>query len=239
MINPERRVRYLLPLKGDPAVVKGLPHNRAGGFTLLEVMVAMLLLAVIVTASASMLFLNIKGWEGLTESSDRVLEEHLILARVTTLVQQLTPLVWRDRQRRVLAFAGRANQLHFIAPAPQQHTAGGLFEYLLTEERDAEHGMSLVLYYAPAHPDDETLSLPRRGHRRVMMSGLDGAGFSFYGRKRERAEREWTDSWEAESDRYPDLIRLTRFYGGDRTQARDHFIRIRRQSPLMTTRQRR
>ncbi|MCU7890936.1 MAG: prepilin-type N-terminal cleavage/methylation domain-containing protein [Candidatus Thiodiazotropha sp. (ex Ustalcina ferruginea)] len=237
MLNPDRTITAPLHVPkslGSEAIKCVSPHCREDGFTLLEVMVAMVLLAVIMTTSVSMLFLNIKGWEGLTESSDRILENHLILARVTTLVQHLTPLVWRNqRQQRGLAFSGNAQQLHFISPAPQQHAAGGLFEYLLTQESDPEQGMSLVLYYAPLHADSETLSLPESGSRRVMITGLDEVQFSFYGRKRDRTKPEWTDSWESESQLYPKLIRMTQRHRGEPALIQDRFIRIRHQSTLM------
>ncbi|MCU7932604.1 MAG: prepilin-type N-terminal cleavage/methylation domain-containing protein [Candidatus Thiodiazotropha sp. (ex Codakia rugifera)] len=238
MSNPDRTITASLFVPNDLAseAIKSLsPHSKEDGFTLLEVMVAMVLLAVIMTTSASMLFLNIKGWEGLTENSDRILENHLILARVTTMVQHLTPLVWKNqRQQRGLAFSGNAQQLHFISSAPQQHAAGGLFEYLLRQESDPEQeGMSLVLYYAPLHPDREEFSLPERGSRRVMITGLDEVQFSFFGNKRDRVKPEWTDSWESVSHLYPKLIRMTQRHGGEQAMIQDRFMRIRRQSTVM------
>jgi prepilin-type N-terminal cleavage/methylation domain-containing protein len=203
------------------------------GFTLLEVMVAMLLLAVIMTTSVSMLFLNIRGWEGLTEHTDATLREHLIEKRLGSMIHHLTPLVWQGQQQRALALYGDTRQLHFLSKAPRQYRAGGLFEYLLVEESTADQGSSLVLYYAPVDPNTSELTLPGDGARRVMMSGLSTVRFSYFGSKTVRESNEWHDSWESNAVRYPDLIRLTVGSSGDGDRTEQSYFRIHQDYPVI------
>ncbi|MEW8460382.1 MAG: prepilin-type N-terminal cleavage/methylation domain-containing protein [Candidatus Thiodiazotropha endolucinida] len=239
MINPKRIVAAKRPriVLTDVDGVVNVAGHRSGGFTLLEVMVAMLLLAVIMTTSVTMLFINLKGWESLTEHSDAVLEEHLIQKRITSMIQHLVPLVWRDQKQRVLALTGEARQLQFLSKAPQQHRAGGLFEYLLVQENAYEQGISLVLYFTPLDPNASQLTLPGNGSRRVLMSGLEEVEFSYFGSKQERETAGWFDSWEAGSTRYPDLIRLSLRYPGDEDGTQEHYFRIHQKYPMIVQRQ--
>ncbi|MES9991424.1 MAG: prepilin-type N-terminal cleavage/methylation domain-containing protein [Candidatus Thiodiazotropha sp.] len=210
-----------------------------GGFTLLEVMVALLLLAIIMTTSVSMLFVNLKGWDGLASHSDEILQEHLVQNRVTNMVQHLTPLVWRDPKQRLLAMRGESKQFQFISKSPQQYTPGGLFEYLLIEESSPQQGLSLVLYYAPMDPNASQLYLPENGSRRVLITGLEAVEFAYFGSKQERESVAWHNSWESNSAHYPDLIRLTLRSHGDEGATKESFFKIHRDYPVVVRREQR
>ncbi|WP_316369356.1 prepilin-type N-terminal cleavage/methylation domain-containing protein [Candidatus Thiodiazotropha sp. CDECU1] len=238
MTNPERM--FLEQAANIDTSTRGRKQtaivHRSDGFTLLEVMVAMLLLAVIMTTSVSMLFINLKGWERLTEHSDAILEEHLITKRVRSMIQHLVPLVWRDQKQRVLALSGETQLLQFLSKAPQQHNAGGLFEYLLVQERAPEQGYSLVLYFSPLNPTATGLSLPENGARRVLLTGLEEIQFAYYGSKQERSNIGWHNSWEAVSVRYPELIRLTLRYPGDEGKTQESYFHIQQNNPAIVQR---
>jgi general secretion pathway protein J len=210
--------------------------RRSNGFTLLEIMVAMLLLAVIMTTSVTMLFINLQGWERLTAHSDSNLEEHLITNRLASMIQHLVPLIWRDRTQRALALSGETQRLQFLSKAPQQHIDGGLFEYLLVQEYLPEQGYSLVLYFSPLDPTATEMSLPESGDRRVLLSGLEALEFTYYGRKQKLEQPAWYSSWEAESQRYPDLVRLTLHYPGAEEETRENFFRIQQNYPTTVQR---
>ncbi|MBT2990564.1 MAG: hypothetical protein B6D72_03660 [gamma proteobacterium symbiont of Ctena orbiculata] len=207
--------------------------RRSSGFTLLEVMVALLLLAIIMTTSVSMLFVNLKGWESLTSHGDAILHEHLIQKRVASMVQHIVPLVWRDQNQRLLAIKGEPSQLQFISKSPQQYSAGGLFEYLLVEERTPQQGSSLVLYFAPMDPKTSALTLPENGARRVLMSGLQAVEFSYFGNKRDQERADWHNSWEVNSAHYPALIGLRILPDDDEGGIRESFFRIHQDYPVV------
>lgn len=224
----------------NPSAIK-IPRRYSSracnGFTLLEIMVAMLLLAVIMTTSVSMLFVNLKGWEDLTEHSDQILKEHLVEKRVASMIQHMAPLVWRDQKQRVLALSGESQRLQFVSRAPRQHSSGGLFEYLLVQEAAEEGGISLVLYFAPFDPNATQLTLPGMAARRVLIDGLQGLAFSYFGGKQARDEMTWHNDWGAVSMNYPDLIRLSLRYSTDDDSVRVRYIRIRQDYPMVVQRQ--
>ncbi|MEW8049735.1 MAG: prepilin-type N-terminal cleavage/methylation domain-containing protein [Candidatus Thiodiazotropha sp.] len=239
MANPKRIVvaRPVCMFSTTMVGMVKLPGCRSDGFTLLEVMVAMLLLAVIMTTSVTMLFVNLKGWEGLTEHSDASLQEHLVQKRVTSMIRHLVPLVWRDQEQRVLALSGDTQQLQFLSKAPRQHRAGGLFEYLLVAENTHDQGISLVLYFTPLDPNVSELTLPDGGTRRVLIRGLEAVDFSYFGSKQDRETAGWHKSWEAESARYPDLVRLSLRYAGDEDGIQERYFCIRQNYPTIVQRQ--
>jgi prepilin-type N-terminal cleavage/methylation domain-containing protein len=200
-----------------------------GGFTLLEIMVSMLLLTIIVTSSVSLLFLNIKGWDALTADSEIELEQMLINDRIYSIIGNLTPLVWQTSEGKSLAFGGEGKRLHFVSKAPQQYRGGGLFEYLLREEIDNEGRAMLVLYYVPYLPDAKAFRLPEDGSRRVLLSDLEGIGFSYYGLEREGGQSQWLNQWENDLNRLPEFIALNLNNGNDSLSVDKRVI------PLMTS----
>ena len=193
--------------RSSPPTVSSL--RRAAGFTLLEIMVAMLLLSVIITASVSLLFLNIRGWDALTSDSEAALDESLINHRVRGTISLLSPIVWQTREGRRLAFEGEAKQLHFISAAPQQYTSGGLFEYLLQEQLDSENRYTLTLRYAPYHPDETAFALPKTGDMRILNADTGGVTFAYYGIARRGGQPEWRERWDSDMEGYPQIVRLT------------------------------
>ena len=199
---------------------------KMAGFTLLEIMVAMLLLTIIITSSVSLLFLNVRGWDGLMADSEQMLDEILIGDRINIALGRLVPLkrVVNGRQR--LVFAGEAQSVHFVSPAPRQFLAGGLFEYLLMVEKSPENGSDLVLYYAPYLPDGTAFSLPSEGEKRILMPNMERLGFSFYGKKGRRDSLEWSNSWAPESENYPEIIKMSLQSDEQKRSIQTGFIRI-------------
>lgn len=183
-------------------------RSRCTGFTLLEIMVAMILLSVIITSSVSLLFLNIRGWDALTADSEQALDESLIKQHIRDAISTLSPIVRQTAEGRRLAFVGEPKQLHFVSPAPQQYLPGGLFEYLLREERDSENRYSLVLYYAPYRPDATDFVLPEEGEKRTLIADTGGVGFSYFGLSRRAGQPGWQESWSSDKADYPQIIRI-------------------------------
>ncbi len=209
-----------------PRWSKHSTRSRAAGFTLLEMMVAMLLLAVIVTASVSLLFINIRGWDALVRDSEQSLDGILIRDRLVSTLRQLTPLVWRTAGEQRLAFSGESDRLHFISSAPQQFRQGGYFEYLLVQELDSANQWNLVLYYAPYRPDQTEFRLPEGGERRRLFTDTGGVAFSYLGVKRKGGKPEWWEIWEDNLDTFPTLVRIQFAGSADDATATTEFVRL-------------
>jgi prepilin-type N-terminal cleavage/methylation domain-containing protein len=220
VINPERH-KSGFSKRANSAIA-------CHGFTLLEIMIALLLLAIITTTSVSMLFLNLKGWERVAENSDRQLAEQLTTARVEQIIRNIIPMIWQQQNRvRQIAFSGDAQHVQFIAPAPQQYQPGGLFEYRLTLQEDFQQGTRLLLHYIPYQPNNRQFLLPQEGSKRILLSGLEKIEFSFFGLLPNRTEPEWTGEWQPLNGNYPELVKITLVEEGMR-MPNERIVRIRR-----------
>ncbi len=206
--------------------LRGSCSATQAGFTLLEIMVAMVLLTVIVTSSVSLLFMNIRSWDGLVNDSEMALGETLIHDRLTQILRQLSPLVWKSGGERSLAFAGEQDRVHFISQAPQQYRAGGLFEYLLAQEYDSDNQANLILYYAPYYPGQTEFRLPEDGKRRTLLVDTGGVRFAYLGPQRGR-ELDWQARWEASATDYPSMVRIELAAGGDDDEASSLIVQRR------------
>ena len=146
------------------------PHarRREVGFTLLEVLVAMVVLSLIMTTAFGALRLGERSWEaGLARCS-----ETETLRTVAGVLQrqfnQALPLSWIEDTETTIAFNGAREQLRFIAPAPQHHGATGLFEYTLVVEQDDSINR-LVLYYRLHDPDNNGFEPDSSERQRVLL----------------------------------------------------------------------
>jgi general secretion pathway protein J len=182
-------------------------RSRLRGFTLLEILVAMLVLTLIVTSSFGALRLGERSWQaGAARSA-----ETETLRTVANLLQrqlgQLVPVTWKVDTENHIAFAGARDQLRFIAPAPAHRRAGGLFEYALVLEPRRE-GFDLVLHYRQHDPGGEVFSQTMdSGLRMTLVEGLQSGEFAYYGAPDRDTPRRWQAQWSSGAGAIPQLVR--------------------------------
>ena len=192
-----------LPGRGAPP--PAARHCEAG-FTLLEIMVAMVVLTMIVTTAFGALRLGERSWEaGLARAS-----ETETLRTVTGLLQrqfnQILPLTWTEDSQTYLAFSGTREQVRFIAPAPQHQGATGLFEFTLVVEPQAS-GARLVLYYRLHDPDSTGFQPDGSDRQRVLLvDGLKTATFAYYGSPVAEDPPQWHSQWRVDAETFPQLV---------------------------------
>jgi general secretion pathway protein J len=179
----------------------------AAGFTLLEIMVAMVVLSLIVTTAFGALRLGERSWEaGLARST-----ENETLRAVSGVLQrqfeQFLPQVWTIDKEKTLAFIGDSGQIRFIGPAPLHRGATGLFEYTLEVETDND-GTRLVLYYQLHDPDIDGFQPQLDDRQRVLLvDDLDEAGFDYFGSPVKDDPPQWYSQWASDAEAFPRLVR--------------------------------
>ncbi len=195
------------------------PHTSrhcAQGFTLLEIMVAMVVLSLIMTTAFGALRMGERSWEaGLARST-----ETETLRTVAGVLQrqfnQILPLTWIEDTQTFITFSGDHQQLRFIAPAPQHHGATGLFEFTLVVKMDTGNAQ-LVLYYRLYDPGNEGFAPDHSDRQRmVLVDNLNTASFAYYGSPVAGDPPRWHSQWSTEAEAFPRLVRARLGTGTDK-----------------------
>jgi general secretion pathway protein J len=185
------------------------------GFTLLEILVAMVVLAMIVTTAFGSLRLGERSWEAGHARTSETETLRTVAGVLQRQFNQILPLSWTEDAETTIAFNGSSERVRFIAPAPQHHGSTGLFEYTLVVEA-LDNSAHLVLYYRLHDPDSNGFEPEGSDRQRVLLvDELKSASFAFYGSPLADDAPQWHSQWSVEAESFPKLVqaRLVTFAG--------------------------
>lgn len=182
------------------------PHSR--GFTLMEMLVAMTLLGILMTALFGGLRLGTRVWE----TTDRVQKSGGQALSIRTFLEdrfeQAVPVVLLLADgRSEIVFAGERSALRFASTMPESVGFGPFIIELALRPRPGESKASDLtlrwrLLSEDASPVEQGIS------ERVIVSDLAAVTLAYFGTKEgDDGGPEWHANWE-EQEGLPDLIRL-------------------------------
>ena len=178
--------------------VKSLQMRRHAGFTLIEVMLAITLVALIMAMAYGGFRSSIRATtsgEALIEETNRLRITHQFVR--TQLGQALALVLEEDeREGEMVRFEGEREQVRFIAPMPGYLSFGGPYVQQFSLERGAD-GYDLVFYFALLNGYEPGDLDPDEGV--VLLEGLRSGGFFFLGFDEEDQSPVWSDFWEERS----------------------------------------
>jgi general secretion pathway protein J len=159
---------------------------RQAGFTLLELMVAMALLALLGLVLAGGMRFGLQAWNRLDATLDR--GEPIALSQVLLrrTLEQALPLPAAAAPG-VIAFAGGNSGLRFIAPLPERAAGPGLHQVTIGLE-PSEAGFALVLSWQP-------LDGAGAGGRKSLLDGILAGHFRYYGDAADGRPADWQEDW--------------------------------------------
>jgi general secretion pathway protein J len=173
-----------------------MPIPSTRGFTLVEILVAMVLLAVLLATAFGTLggaTRAVAGGEALVEEINRI--------RVT---QELLRMQWSralplafahdEREGLPLLFEGDAEHVRFVAQMPGHLGEGGP-QVQLVELSRGRNGLDLVFKHLPLNPIDEFATTDDE-EGIVLLSGLRSGAFRFRGYDENGELGEWMDAWD-------------------------------------------
>ncbi len=190
-------------------------HRRQRGFTLIEVMLAIALVAIIMAMAYGGFRASVRA----TSSGEAVIEETNRLRVVQQFVRrqlmQTRALVIEqpEGEEEVVRFQGDRDFVRFVASLPGYLSYGGPYVQQLSIERGNE-GQDLVFYYAMLN-GYEPGALEATTDGIVLMEGLSRAEFIFLDVDEEGNETFWTDFWEF-PERLPLAVGLVAEMDGSR-----------------------
>ncbi len=182
-------------------------HARMKGFTLLELLVAITVLAMILSAALGAVRVGGRSWEAGVERAGETERLRTVTGFLRRELAQLLPLTWRDEDKTRVAFEGRSAGLRFVAPAPRQRGDAGLMVYRL-ERVEAADAYQLRLSLAPLDPGSEGLGSIGRGESRILADRLEDVAFAYYGYPEEKKPPRWYGNWPADAERFPVQVRI-------------------------------
>lgn len=191
-----------------------MKHRSEAGFTLVELLVAITLMALMLLLGYSGLRLGMHHWRSGQAFADNLMQERGLRQ---FLRQQLGQIISRDPQfqkGRALPqsqadqFRGARDDLVFIAPLAAFSSEGGLHEIWIRLEGDpyAAQGRQLVMLYQPLDPDRQPFQL-RDPRRVVLLEGLESLQLNYYGALAPSKLEQWRPLWRHQWQ-LPRLIRI-------------------------------
>lgn len=178
------------------------------GFTLIEVTVALTLLA----AMLAMLFAGLRtaarAWDAGSARGDRADQVALTTAFVRRELAASFPWRMKDPTVARLAFEGDSEGVRFVSMRPADLGAGGLaFVSVRYERGSGREGGRLVMKRVLAAAAESDFSTLDAAKGFTILEDVEAVRFSYYGADSDTASPAWADQWQG-SRRLPTHVRM-------------------------------
>jgi general secretion pathway protein J len=179
------------------------------GFTLLELIIALALLAIIAALLSGSLSMAARSWDGGDKKAGDVAS---MRQTQEFLREQLTaelPLRLKKVVELPLMFAGEHDEIRYAAALPPRVQEGGAWFFRLAIAREGDKSR-LVL--ERTYPDPTALENPQftGAERSVLADGIGELAISYFGRDENATDADtptWRDRWD-DRQRLPLLVKI-------------------------------
>ena len=190
-------------------------RRRQRGFTLLELLVAITLMALIGGMMVGGIHFGARVWE---ETLRRDQDPQAVIAVQAVLRRQIAqalPVLYRAPTGQVgTALAGTSAALVFVGPMPSYLGRGGRHLIGLQIEGGAST-RNLILKWQPFSPEHPDLTFTEQAHEEVLLHGIQELRLAYYGSNGNGETERWQDVWRGQA--LPQLVRIeVVFPAGDR-----------------------
>lgn len=176
------------------------------GFTLLELLVAVMILTLIMTASMGAVRVGSRSFEAGVLRADEAAEIRVIASVLRRQFRQLLPVTLTENNHDFIAFEGDRHHVQFVAPAPDSSTGPGFLVYRLANG-SSPGANSLILDFAPFDPGSDHFEMPENSGRELLADGLR-VSFDYFGTVDELDQPDWHNEWPIDSARLPTIVRM-------------------------------
>ncbi len=180
----------------------------SGGFTLLEVLVALALLGFVSVIAAGVLHLAINSRDSIDSYGHTVQQLRTSGMLLRSSLARAQPTTWRwtltGEPRSLLGFA---DELHFVSPLPPRWADGRLYLFTIGAEVHENRKRLMLSYRALGDgPGEAVSSEPKESF--VLIEEIGELSFAYSGFDDGLTDRgkKWHDSWER--SRLPRLISI-------------------------------
>jgi len=201
--------------------------RRGEGFTLLELLVALTLFAVLSVLLFGALRFGMRATEAGTARLDRSSAVALAEGFLRRELADAQPLEKEADGKRTIAFDGEPGSVSFTAFPPAYLAPGGWHVLRVALDRQGATGRLVVTWRrVRADGDSGTVSPP--GHA-VLLDGVSSVAFGYFGATTEGERPQWHEHWQ-DASALPALVRL-RIAFGDGKRVPDLIVSLRAADP--------
>jgi general secretion pathway protein J len=183
---------------------------RAAGFTLLELVIALVLFALMASVMFGSLSMAARSWDGGEAKVEEVASMRLAEEFLREQIGAMLPLRIRKAAEVPLLFEGQRDEMRYAAALPPRVQEGGAYVFRLVVARTGEKSQ-LVL--ERTIPDPTATQPPEFGpdtERSVLADGIAELAISYFGRDADAAEAvapTWRDKWD-DRQQLPLLVKI-------------------------------
>jgi general secretion pathway protein J len=174
------------------------------GFTLLELLIAVTLLALLMTLLTAGLRAATHNMNRQTERLDRSSRNVLVETFLRGVLADARPLSTGQSRSSSVAFSGRSDGLTFVGPAPASVAIGGLQTLTIDFVKDGPAAGEVIADWQAYGSVGDGGASPRRS---VLLTQVNRAIFAYFGAEPGQAPA-WQSSWE-DKTRLPALVRVS------------------------------
>jgi prepilin-type N-terminal cleavage/methylation domain-containing protein len=167
------------------------------GFTLLELLMALSLSALLLVTLAIGINLVLKEWERTDSYLDERLDKTLFLLQIERALSAAFPHTYKDEKenKTYIFFEGKENEIKWISTISPDKKYG-LTAWQLLPSEEAESGLEIRT--VPAFTDDPSERLKETDHKSLVFEGYTVSFEYLYVEDRKPDEGKWFDEWSGE-----------------------------------------
>lgn len=182
---------------------------RAAGFTLIEMVVALVLLGTMMVLLYDGLTFSLRAWDAGDANGRRTADRRIGENFLRREVAEVFPMRWKDPTTLRYAFDGKRDAVRFVSSRPAGAGQGGLSLVGLAVEDDPKtRGVrDLVMRRVLADPDAADFTALDAAQPSVLVEDVDSVEFSYFGAENDFTDPSWNDEWKWPA-RMPVMIRL-------------------------------
>ena len=200
-------------------------RKHASGFTMIELVVAIALLATMMVLMYSGLSFSLRSWDAGEANGRRTADRRIGENFLRREMAELFPMRFKDSMVVKVAFVGEPHRLKFVSSRPAGVTQGGLSLVGIEVENGATP-RERHLVMRRAMPDDEAKDFGPLDHaeRTVLIEDVESVQFDYFGTENDFTDQKWYDTWPF-TERIPRLVRV-RIRAPDATLMAEMVMRI-------------
>jgi general secretion pathway protein J len=186
-----------------------MTRRRSAGFTLIELVIALVLMALMASLLFGSLSMAARTWDGGEEKADNVASMRQAQSFLREQIEAELPLRVKKAAELPLMFAGEHDELRYAASLPPRVQEGGAYFFRLAVARNGEKSELVLERTIPDPTATQNPEFTDAKHS-VLADGIAELRISYFGRDANAADVDapsWRDRWD-DPQRLPLLVKI-------------------------------